>query len=383
MMLTGFGLLVSLALNQTVPLTAALMFSDPLIAPSNGATLTTTAFNFDWLDANGASGSLSYALLITGPAPLTTTLNFTTSESVYTPTQTLANGRYEWVVQVQDEVSTTVSAPFTFTVEVQDESQVFLPLVWRSPEPECPLTSSAVFETIPIDGSPTDRPDILHADLNLSLRGYAETIAPKTLLLYSGSTDATAPHLDGLFNPNTFPGITAVYRVNNWLWAGPPEPGTPGSPITAWPVTLIGLLASRGQPISIPERGPEIYGGGYNVMVLYAEEKRITLGYTRRDTVAAGYAVHLEGVCVDPNLLALYRQQIRPDGYRATNRLPALRNNQPLGTALGTEIQLAIRDRGTFMDPRSCKDWWPSCSGAAVNRAGKRHSTGQAELKQN
>jgi hypothetical protein len=118
-------------------------------------------------------------------------------------------------------------------------------------------------------------------------------------------------------------------------------------------------------------------------MVLYAEEKRITFGYTRRDTVAAGYAVHLEGVCVDPNLLALYRQQIRPDGYRATNRLPALRNNQPLGTALGTEIQLAIRDRGTFMDPRSCKDWWPSCSGAAVNRAGKRHSTGQAELKQN
>jgi hypothetical protein len=118
-------------------------------------------------------------------------------------------------------------------------------------------------------------------------------------------------------------------------------------------------------------------------MVLYAEEKRITLGYTRRDTVAAGYAVHLEGVCVDPNLLALYRQQIRPDGYRATNRLPALRNNQPLGTALGTEIQLAIRDRGTFMDPRSCKDWWSSCSGAAVNRSGKRHSTGQAELKQN
>ena len=93
-------------------------------------------------------------------------------------------------------------------------------------------------------------------------------------------------------------------------------------------------------------------------MVLYAEERRITLGYTRRDSVATGYAVHIEDVCVDPNLLALYQAQTDSDGWHNTGYLPALRNNEALGTALDNEIKVAIRDNGAFMDPRSRKDWW-------------------------
>jgi hypothetical protein len=91
---------------------------------------------------------------------------------------------------------------------------------------------------------------------------------------------------------------------------------------------------------------------------LYAEEQRLTFGYTRRDTVANGYAVHLENICVDPNLLALYRAQTDAGGWHVTGQLPALRNNQALGTALSGEIKVVIRDRGAFMDPRSRKDWW-------------------------
>ena len=55
-------------------------------------------------------------------------------------------------------------------------------------------------------------------------------------------------------------------------------------------------------------------------VLMYAAEKRITLGYTRDDTVASGYAVHLENVCVDPNLVALYRaqQDARRDGRPRT-----------------------------------------------------------------
>jgi hypothetical protein len=102
----------------------------------------------------------------------------------------------------------------------------------------------------------------------------------------------------------------------------------------------------------------QIYRGGFIALVLYAEEQRITLGYTRRDNVAAGYAVHLENVCVNPNLLALYRAQRDQNGRHTSGFLPALRNNQVLGTALGDEIGVAIRDAGSFMDPRSHKDWW-------------------------
>ena len=59
-----------------------------------------------------------------------------------------------------------------------------------------------------------------------------------------------------------------------------------------------------------------------------------------------------------PNLVALYKAQEDADGWLATGHLPGLRNNQPLGAALGYEIQVAVRDAGTFMDPRSHKDWW-------------------------
>ena len=93
--------------------------------------------------------------------------------------------------------------------------------------------------------------------------------------------------------------------------------------------------------------------------MLYAEEKRITLVYTRRDTVVGGYTVHLENVCVDPNLVALYQAQTGAEGWHTSGHLPALRNNQALGTVLGNEIQVVIRDgAGTFLDPRSKKDWW-------------------------
>lgn len=223
----------------------------------------------------------------------------------------------------------------------------------------CPTTSAAVFDLIPFLPAPGQpRPDTLHGDLNLSLRGYSPTSAALSLVDYAGGADANAPRLAGLFEPDAFPGISSVYRVNHWDWACG-EQGCPGSVITDWPVTLMGLNTRPGQPLHIPNRAPEIYGGGYRALVLYAEETRLTLGFTRDDSVAFGYAVHLENLCVDPNLLALYRAQQTADGYRATGRLPALRENQPLGVADGSEVLVAIRDSGAFMDPRSRKDWWP------------------------
>ena len=39
-------------------------------------------------------------------------------------------------------------------------------------------------------------------------------------------------------------------------------------------------------------------------------------------------------------------------------RMPALRAGQAFGHARGGEIGVAIRDWGTFLDPRSRKDWW-------------------------
>jgi hypothetical protein len=218
------------------------------------------------------------------------------------------------------------------------------------------------FELIPVDGGPPDRPDFLHADLNLGLRGFARTSAPAQLVDYNGDTDKNAPKLYGLFGDDRVPSINNVYQVYTWIWDAKQCEGVlhgcRGAVDGGWEVTLAGFATSPGEPILIPERGPEVHPGGFVAMVLYAAENRITLGYTRTDSVAFGYAVHIENVCVHPSLLALYRAQTDENGWHVTGELPALRNNEALGTACGGEIQVAIRDNGAFMDPRSRKDWW-------------------------
>ena len=223
----------------------------------------------------------------------------------------------------------------------------------------CATTSQTTFDLIPIEGTYIDRPDVAHADLNISLRGYTPVAMPLELQFYAGVTDADAPQLSGLFQPNRAGQIRRGYQVNDWLWAcdGRPQ-GCSGDPISLWDVTMVGLATTPGEALSIPERGAAIYGGGYKAMVLYAAERQITLGYTRRDTVAAGYVVHIKDICLDPNLLALYRAQNNAEGWRSTGRLPALRNDQIFGRALSDEVKVAIRDNGSFMDPRSGKDWW-------------------------
>jgi hypothetical protein len=335
-----------------------------LLTPAQGATITKAdLLTFDW--DNGGASVVSYTLVVTGENDLSSliiqgTVNVTTTDSLYTATQILPTGLYTWTVQAHDatgEVS-GYTEPFTFTTQAL--RSVFLPFVLVH-RPLCPQVSATNFELIPIAGNRTDRPDFLHGDLNLAQRGYSETSADKNLKDFSGSTDPGAPQLAGLFSPNRFPGISIVYQVHGWNW-GCGAHGCPTGPILNPQVTLIGLNTVPGQPIYIPERGDSIYPGNYKAMVLYAEETRLTLGYTRQDTVAKGYTVHLVNICVDPNLLALYRAQIGPDGYRKLNngayRLPALRNDQALGTALGQGIGVAIRDRGSFLDPRSRKDWW-------------------------
>ena len=90
------------------------------------------------------------------------------------------------------------------------------------------------------------------------------------------------------------------------------------------------------------------------VMVLYATQHAVTLKYTREDNVVYGYTIHLEDFCVDPNLYALYQQQ----NTAGRVSLPALSDNQVIGTPWTNTIKVAIRDTGTFLDPRTRKDWW-------------------------
>jgi hypothetical protein len=232
----------------------------------------------------------------------------------------------------------------------QTTYSLYVPLVAKPP---CQATGES-YGSLAINGSPADRPAEFHADLNLALRSYA--LNPGVylgLVDYGGDTDSKAPQLNSLFSPARLPAFVNAYRVYNWNWAPPPDPGTRGTIVTDWPATLIGMAVTPGELIRAPNSGYDI-GGGFEVMVLYAAANRITLKYTREDNVVYGYTIHVENVCVDQNLLALY--QLRNSQGRGN--LPALQSGEAFGRADGSEVIVAIRDTGAFMDPRTRKDWW-------------------------
>lgn len=224
---------------------------------------------------------------------------------------------------------------------------VFLPLIAKPKT--CPPISGESYSSLSVNPPPTDRPAEIHADLNLALRGYEPTDKYKGLMDFNGGFDPAAPQLPGLFADNRTGTFSAVYQIYHWNW----DCNCRGGLVTSPEVTLAGLAVAPDETIHVPDSGYTI-GSGYEVLVLYASMERITLKYTRDDNVVSGYTLHVENVCVEPNLLALYQTW----NSAGRGQLPALRAGQAFGSALGDEIGVVIRDNGTSMDPRSRKDWW-------------------------
>jgi hypothetical protein len=211
------------------------------------------------------------------------------------------------------------------------------------------------YDSIPVVGRPYDRPAAASPDTNLNVRGYTLTLDYLGLINYSGDTDPQAPQIAGVFIPPRLPPFLVAYQVRDWDWACNPPDGCAGAPITwPYPVTLLEMATAPGEELAIPSRGPDILDGIYRAMVLYAAPTRLTIAYTRNDTPAIGYLVHLEDLAVAPELVRLY-EQLNAAGR---SRLPGLRNGEVVGVAIADSVKLAIRDTGMFMDPRSCKDWW-------------------------
>lgn len=188
-----------------------------------------------------------------------------------------------------------------------------------------------------------------HADINLNVRGSVPTSATLALIDYTGDTDRGAPQLAGLFVNNRTPAFGAAFRVYDWDW----NCNCRGALLDDPEVTLVSIRTTPGEMILVPAAGAQI-GNGFSVLVLHADSDQITLKYTRSDGAADGYTLHIQGIGVDVNLQALYT---RANGAGRAE-LPALRAGQSFAKAKGSEIRVAIRDAGTFLDPRSRKDWW-------------------------
>lgn len=221
----------------------------------------------------------------------------------------------------------------------------------------CPTTSTQSYALIPMEGIDLTHPAPRHGDLNLAQRGYIAVAAQAQLVDLAGPVDPDAPQLAQLFADHQPMQMTSLYQVADWQWQCG-DHGCRGASLSAPEVTLLGLQTQPGTALYAPARQASIYrdnaGNDYIATVLYAETDRLTLAYTRDGSVANGYVVHLEQVCVDPNLVQRYAEADSAGRWQ----LPGLQHSQPFGTATATEVRVAMRDRGAFLDPRSRKDWW-------------------------
>ncbi len=113
---------------------------------------------------------------------------------------------------------------------------------------------------------------------------------------------------------------------------------------------LVGIETTPGEPIYIPPTQQAVWQDDYYAVVLYASEDSLTFVYNRVGTVAHDYVIHYLGLQTDPNLLTLYRQS-------TGDEFPGLDLETPVGVATD-ELIISVRDKGSFMDTRSRKDWW-------------------------
>ncbi|MGB9911494.1 MAG: hypothetical protein ACPLKP_02710 [Microgenomates group bacterium] len=194
-----------------------------------------------------------------------------------------------------------------------------------------------------------------HPDLNLEIRGYQQISGQLQYIPFEHPIDPKAPQLSTLLENTPQPIISNLYQVNDWNWetntVGGPIPRPPDLPLQYDWATLVGFSASPGQAVLVPASGYDL-GDNLEVIILYATPTSIVLHYTAENSVANGYTIHLQNLRVDSNLLNYYRQLVA----EGSEFLPALGEGMRIGEAMG-ELLVAIRDTGSFMDPR-WREWF-------------------------
>jgi len=348
----AIALMLMLGIASAAP--GGTVILDPPAATKSGLPGTTVTHTLRITNVEG-----------TAAIPATFTLTYTGNQWLVslpvTQAQLAGNASAEFSVLVTVPSTPTVTSDtVTITVHQAGSAQmlisqlttqffrVHLPIVLKAFEDSCRPTGET-YGSIEIPNWEPSPPAETHADLNLAVRGYTPTIAYLGLVDL-GNTDPSGPQLDGLYATPHLPNFKAAYRVYDWDW----DNNRRLDPIDTWDVTMLEMAAIPGETVHVPNRDGSEIAPGYKALVLYASPTRLTLKYTSEDSIKLGFGLHLENICVDENLLALYTTL----NNAGRHSLPAVQAGQAIGRAAQDRIGVVVRDVGGWMDPRSRYDWW-------------------------
>lgn len=192
-------------------------------------------------------------------------------------------------------------------------------------------------------------PDDQRPELRFSVNGYHPAAEEKMLVDYLGDTD--------IYLPPNFATLLTRPSINDFIFSNVYKAN---NETDKWKVQILGIQTAPGEDIKVPAsyHHPASEGSKkWQAYVLYAKNNNLTLKYSATDSIADGYTVYIEGICIDPNLIQAYNN-CRSNPPAAMYLLPVIEDNSVVGKTNNTEIRVAIRDAGEMMDPRSRKDWW-------------------------
>jgi len=258
------------------------------------------------------------------PPPTATSTQTSTATRTLAPTQTATPTRTASATRTATPLPKATPTA-TATVEIISVSEKYGTLAIASPQ------------------------SVVPEQVNLAARGFVTTTAILGLVDYPGPFDEGAPQLYRIFSSERIPTQVTAYQAYDW----DASCNCRGALQTDPPVTLVGFATIPGEILRLPKSSYYIVND-FQAVVIYADPDRIALNYTRDANPIRGYTLYLEGIAVDSSLLGSY-QSLNAAG-RAI--LPAVQPGQGLGKARGAVVNIAIRDAGGFMDPRSRKDWW-------------------------
>ena len=297
------------------------------------------------------------------------------------PVATLTPTPPGYISPTNSPIATNTPRPAATTIPVSTPTPTVVSPI------TCPTSSSNTYDVIDREASyigaityPSGDPvPANHPDLNLSIRGFSPHTASAGM---SGGTPVSPlpPQFGTMFRPGRMAQMIKTYRVFDWNWDHSilPFHGTKGALLSNREVTLLGVAAHPGEVLFAPYADYHIgenvpteaqVTNPYQTSILYVDNDRITLTYTRNDTVSGGYTVHVEDICVDPNLVLTYRQNGLQDPANRGKMIVLRSQRNPktgatntgavaFGVAKSGEVKVAIRTgSGTFDDPRWL-NWW-------------------------